>query len=107
MVRKLLLNRSKNRQVQLKLVGFIFTENSNTVQKHRDLKHSQKQVLQVVLGCLKCNGFLVLLLTVQDYFIFKASYIQRNSFSVSDIFFELSFTSICISGVKSNSLSPW
>ena len=40
MVRKLLLNRSKNRQVQLKLVGFIFTENSNTVQKHRDLKHS-------------------------------------------------------------------
>ena len=35
----------KNRQVQLKLVGFIFTENSNTVQKHRDLKHSQKQVL--------------------------------------------------------------
>lgn len=33
MVRKLLLNRSKNRQVQLKLVGFIFTENSNTVQK--------------------------------------------------------------------------
>lgn len=45
MVRKLLLNRSKNRQVQLKLVGFVFTENSNTVQKHRDLKHSQKQVL--------------------------------------------------------------
>lgn len=45
MVRKLLLNRSKNRQVQLKLVGFIFTENSNTDQKHRDLKHSQKQVL--------------------------------------------------------------
>lgn len=35
MVRKLLLNRSKSRQVQLKLVGFIFTENSNTVQKHR------------------------------------------------------------------------
>ena len=35
----------KNRQVQLKLVGFIFTENSNTFQKHRDLKHSQKQVL--------------------------------------------------------------
>lgn len=45
MVRKLLLNRSKNRQVSTELVGFIFTENSNTVQKHRDLKHSQKQVL--------------------------------------------------------------
>lgn len=45
MVRKLLLNRSKNRQVSTELVGFIFTENSNAVQKHRDLKHSQKQVL--------------------------------------------------------------
>ena len=55
----------------------------------------------------KGGRLLILLLTVQDYFIFKASYIQRNSFSVSDIFFELSFTSICISGVKSNSLSPW
>ena len=43
--KKLLLNRSKNRQVSTELVGFIFTENSNTVQKHRDLKHSQKQVL--------------------------------------------------------------
>ena len=35
----------KNRQVSTELVGFIFNENSNTVQKHRDLKHSQKQVL--------------------------------------------------------------
>ena len=105
MVRKLLLNRSKNRQVQLKLVGFIFTENSNTV-----LKRPKALVFVSALGrfrMFKMQWFLVLLLTVQDYFIFKASYIQRNSFSVSDIFFELSFTSICISGVKSNSLSPW
>ena len=35
----------KNRQASTELVGFIFTENSNTDQKRRGLKHSQKKVL--------------------------------------------------------------
>ena len=39
------ITRSKNRQASSELVGFIFTENDDTVQKYRDLKHSQKQVL--------------------------------------------------------------